>query len=256
MPADLDVIAHGRRRVAAAVRQLHHHAVGGRQAHMQLEHGAQIGDEFHPARQPVVHPVGAERQSRSGRSSQRGRARRAVAAFEPQPAGGLELARRGHASVEERAAPDEAGDEAVGRALVKVALAADLADFAVRHHHEPVRDGQRLLLVVRHHDGGEAELALQLADLDAHLLAQLGVEIGERLVEQQHVGPDRERARERDALLLPAGELARQARRQSLRAAPGAAPRARARRSRPSASLRISSPNATFSATVMCGNSA
>ncbi len=61
------------------------------------------------------------------------------------------------------------------------------------------------------HDGGEAELALQLADLDPHLLAQLGVQIGKRLVEQQHVRPDGERARERHALLLAARELTRQA---------------------------------------------
>ena len=107
--------------------------------------------------------------------------------------------------------PTKPGDEAVGRALVEVALAADLADLAVGHDHEPVGDGERLFLVVRHHDGGEAELALQLADLDPHLLAQLGVEVRQRLVEEEHVGPDRERAGERDALLLAARELARQA---------------------------------------------
>jgi hypothetical protein len=57
-------------------------------------------------------------------------------------------------------------------------LAADLADLAVGHDHEPVGDGQRLLLVVGHHDGGQPELALQLADFDPDLLAQLRVEVG------------------------------------------------------------------------------
>ena len=47
--------------------------------------------------------------------------------------------------------------------------------------------------------------ALDLAQLDLHLLAQLGVEIGQRLVEQQHVRPDHERAGQRHALLLAAG---------------------------------------------------
>ena len=42
-----------------------------------------------------------------------------------------------------------------------------------------------------------------------HLLAQLGVEVGERLVEQQHARLDDERARKRDALLLAARELRR-----------------------------------------------
>ena len=46
----------------------------------------------------------------------------------------------------------------------------------------------------------------------ARLLAQLGVEIGERLVEQDHRRLVDQRARERDALLLAAGELVRVAR--------------------------------------------
>ena len=49
-------------------------------------------------------------------------------------------------------------------------------------------------------------IALQL---ELHLLAQLQVERAERLVEKQHLRLVDERARERDALLLAAGELAR-----------------------------------------------
>ena len=48
---------------------------------------------------------------------------------------------------------------------------------------------------------------LQLADVLAHAAAQLGVEIRQRLVEQQHLRLEHERARHRDALLLAAGEL-------------------------------------------------
>src|SRR5690606_33679249 len=44
-------------------------------------------------------------------------------------------------------------------------------------------------------------------ELDLHLLAQLEVERSERLVEQQDVRVVDERASQRDALLLPAGEL-------------------------------------------------
>ena len=46
-------------------------------------------------------------------------------------------------------------------------------------------------------------------DLQQHLqlLAQLQVERAERLVEQQHLGVEDERASERDALLLAAREL-------------------------------------------------
>src|SRR6266568_42113 len=74
-------------------------------------------------------------------------------------------------------APNEGRNETIRRTLVKVALAADLADFPVRHHDETIGDRQRLFLIVRHHDGGEAKLALQFADLDPYLLTQLGVQI-------------------------------------------------------------------------------
>src|SRR3546814_17476557 len=52
---------------------------------------------------------------------------------------------------------------------------------------------------------------LQALQLDLHLLAQLEVERRERLVEQQHLGLAGERARQRHALLLSAGELSRPA---------------------------------------------
>ena len=46
-------------------------------------------------------------------------------------------------------------------------------------------------------------------ELGAHALAQFGVEIGKRFVEEEDIGLDHERASERDAPLLPAGEFAR-----------------------------------------------
>src|SRR3546814_5833414 len=67
-----------------------------------------------------------------------------------------------------------------------------------------------LLLIVGDVDRREAELLLQLADVLAHTPAQLGVEIGERLVEQQNRRLQHQRAGDRDALLLAAGELAGQ----------------------------------------------
>ena len=59
--------------------------------------------------------------------------------------------------------------------------------------------------------GGQAEPALQALHLELHLLAQLAVERAERLVEQQQARAEHDGARKRDALLLPARELARQA---------------------------------------------
>ena len=50
---------------------------------------------------------------------------------------------------------------------------------------------------------------MQLLDLGAHVDAQLGVEVGERLVEQEEHGIAHQRAAHRDALALAAGELRR-----------------------------------------------
>ena len=68
---------------------------------------------------------------------------------------------------------------------------------------------ERFVLVVRHEDRGGAARLEDVAHLERQALAQVDVEVGERLVEQQQLRARRERARERDALLLPAGELVR-----------------------------------------------
>ena len=61
-----------------------------------------------------------------------------------------------------------------------------------------------------HEHGRDPELALHLADGAAQLLADLGVQGAEGLIEQQHLGLVRQRTRHRHALLLAAGELRRQ----------------------------------------------
>ena len=80
------------------------------------------------------------------------------------------------------------------------------------HHGDAVGQDQRLFLVVGDEDRGQAELALQATDLELHGLAQLAVERTERLVEQQQPRVEDDGTGQRDALLLAAGELARQAR--------------------------------------------
>ena len=101
------------------------------------------------------------------------------------------------------------GGEAVARRAVEVARLALLDDAPAVHDDDAVGKRHRLGLVVGDVDRRDAEAALQGADILAQLLAQFGVEIGERLVEKQDVRLDDERASERDALLLTAGELAR-----------------------------------------------
>ena len=84
-----------------------------------------------------------------------------------------------------------------------------MRDHAGVHDGDPVGHRERFLLVVRHVQERDADLALDLFELDLHLPAELEVERTERLVEQQHRGPVHERARERDALALAARQLLR-----------------------------------------------
>ena len=107
---------------------------------------------------------------------------------------------------------DEVGDEGGGRGVVELARRPLLGDDGAVHHDDPVGDRQRLGLVVGDVDDGEAEGLLQLADLVADPAAQLGVEVRERLVEEQHLRLEHQRPGDGDALLLAAGELGGEAR--------------------------------------------
>ena len=139
---------------------------------------------------------------------------------------------------------DEAGHEPRRRALVDLGRRADLLDPALVEDGQPVAHRERLLLVVGHVDERDADLLLDRLELDLHLLAELEVERAERLVEEQHARPVDERAGERDALALAAGQLARLARLVALEADhPQRLGDAR-RRAPPSATLRTIRPYA------------
>ena len=77
------------------------------------------------------------------------------------------------------------------------------------HHHDAVGQRHRLHLVVGHVDRGGADFLVHLLDLDPHLHAQLGVEVGQRLVEQKHLRVAHDGAAHGDALTLAAGQLLR-----------------------------------------------
>ena len=100
---------------------------------------------------------------------------------------------------------------------------------------------------------------MQPAQPAAQLLAHLGVERAERLVEQQHLRLDGERARQRHALALSARELRRVAVGQpvelhELQQVVDLGPDLRL--ARPAAARRTRRPKATFSNTVMWRKSA
>ena len=91
--------------------------------------------------------------------------------------------------------------------LVYRSRGVDLLDPAGVHDGDAVGGDHGLALIVRDVDGGEVEFVVQAADFEAHLLAQIGIEVGQRFVEQQHAGLDDHGAGQRHALLLAAGQF-------------------------------------------------
>ena len=107
------------------------------------------------------------------------------------------------------AEPEEVGHvRGLGR-VVHLLRWADLLDLALAHHRQAIAHGQRFLLVVGDVHERDADLAVQLLQLELERTPQLGVERAERLVEQQHPGSQHQRTGQRDPLLLTARQLVR-----------------------------------------------
>ena len=125
------------------------------------------------------------------------------------PCRGFQLVRPAHAHRQEvhRRRADEPRDKAVRRVLVQLHRRADLFDPAVVEHHDPVGQRHRLDLVMGHIDHRRAEPLVQPRDLQPHLHAQRGVEVRQRLVEQEHLRVADDGAADGDALALPARQV-------------------------------------------------
>ena len=104
---------------------------------------------------------------------------------------------------------EEVRHERRGRAFVEIRRAAELLDVPTVHDDDEVGHRHRFFLVVRDVDEGDPDVALDVLELELHLLAELQVECAERLVEQQHARDVDERAGECDALLLATRQLLR-----------------------------------------------
>ena len=92
-------------------------------------------------------------------------------------------------------------------AVVELERGAHLLDDAVMHDHDLVGHGHGLDLVVRDVDRRGLQTLVQFLDLGAHRDAQLGVEVGQRLVEQEHLRVAHDGAAHGDALALAARQL-------------------------------------------------
>ena len=74
-------------------------------------------------------------------------------------------------------------------------------------YSDPVRQGQRLLLVVGHVDGGDAEILLHFLQLIAQLHTKLGIQIGKGFIHADNRRIGDQSTGDGHALLLAAGQL-------------------------------------------------
>ena len=100
--------------------------------------------------------------------------------------------------------PMKPRDEDIGRTVVEFERRAHLLHHAVMHDDDAAGHRHGLDLVVGHIDGSGFQRLMQRLDFGAHLRAQLGIEIGQRLVEQEDLGIAHDGAAHGDALTLSA----------------------------------------------------
>mgnify|MGYP007093017379 FL=1 len=80
---------------------------------------------------------------------------------------------------------DKAGHEQIGRVVKDLLGRADLLDEAIFHDDDAVAQGHGLGLVMGDVDKRGVDPLAQLDDLGAHLVAELGVQVGQGLVQQE-----------------------------------------------------------------------
>src|SRR5579862_238642 len=105
--------------------------------------------------------------------------------------------------------PRHACDKVVRRMAQQRCRAVKLQELSYTHHRHVAAEPKRLVHVVRHEHDCRAEAALNIEQILLRLGADDRIERPERLVHQQHGRLCGERARDADALLLPARELVR-----------------------------------------------
>ncbi len=110
----------------------------------------------------------------------------------------------GNLAGEEIGLADEVGNEVGFRVIVEIIDGAELFDLTFIHQGDPIGHDERFLLIVGDKNEGDAEFCLQIFQFDLHVLAKLGIEGGEGLVEEQDLGAADESSGESYALALPA----------------------------------------------------
>jgi hypothetical protein len=117
-----------------------------------------------------------------------------------------------------RGRADERGNEEIVRPAIEDLRTVALQDVAVPHDRDALPERHRFRLIVRHVHGGDAEPLVQLGERRTHADAKLGIEVRQRLVQQERLRLANDRASHRNPLPLAAGQLRRPALEQVLEA--------------------------------------
>ena len=168
---------------------------------------AEIFGVFHHGRQPFVRKMDVLRADAKLIFAGQRRRRQRFTAASDNPAAVL------HRQIDNvhRRRADEAGGKGRHRVFIELAGRPALLDMAFAHQDDAVGHAHGLGLVMGDKNHGDAQPPLQRADFIAHFRAQLGVEVGQRFIEQADGSLGNQRAPQRHPLLLPAGELIRAA---------------------------------------------
>ena len=102
---------------------------------------------------------------------------------------------------------DEVGDKFRFGMIIDFVGGADLLNITLVKNGDPVGKRKRFLLVMGDVDRSDTKFALHLFQLIAQIYAQLRVQVGQRFIHTDDRRPGDQRARDRHALLLPAGKL-------------------------------------------------
>src|ERR1700675_2369840 len=103
--------------------------------------------------------------------------------------------------------PDELSGVGGRGVSIDFAGAGNLLESAIAQEGDTIGEGHGFFLVVRDEKKSDADVALQRFEFALHLLAEIGIERGERLVKKEKFGAIDEGAGEGHALLLAAAEL-------------------------------------------------
>jgi hypothetical protein len=105
-----------------------------------------------------------------------------------------------------RGTADKAGNRRTRRVSVELLWRPDLHQPTVHQQRDTIGQFERLFLFVRDQDRGDTNPIDQLTQLMAGAFPQRGIEIAQRLIEQQHGGSWCQGTRQGHTLLLPAGK--------------------------------------------------